>query len=244
LAFPVFGQTIQAERGCALYKALARIVPAFRKSGNRRWKRAGIMPITGRPVGERRIALDKSSRLTLRIDRELIKHMLPLAGAKLLIRNDAVLLGEPVSHPLKPASRLLCCLVVFKGVTEPEPFLEAVGEALRELKVKGTPLPLEQRAGARDGSQPVPPGQASALRHSIIVPDQRKGEIIGYRERIGFGVEIRGLSTAESLRVQELGIGGCRKFGCGIFVATRRGSVMTGGKPQNSCTKPSQAVNG
>ena len=139
LAFPVYGQTIRAEHGYALYNALARIVPAFRKSGNRRWKQAGIMPISGRSVGERRIALVESSRLILRIDRELVKHVLPLAGAKLLIRNDAVLLGEPVSRPLKPAGCLLSLLVVFKGVTEPEPFLQAVGEALRELRVKGTP---------------------------------------------------------------------------------------------------------
>ena len=221
LAFPVYGQMIRAEHGYALYNALARIVPALRKSGNRRWKQAGIMPISGRPVGERRIALAESGRLVLRIDRELIKHVLPLAGAKLLIRNDAVLLGEPVSRPLKPAGRLLSRLVVFKGVAEPGPFLEAIGEALRELRVKGTALPLGQRTGGRVSSRPVAPGQASALRHSIIVPDQRKGEVVGYRERIGFGVEIRGLSTVESLRVQEIGIGGCRKFGCGIFVAAR-----------------------
>jgi len=221
LAFPVYGQTIRAEHGYALYHALAGVVPGLCDSHNRRWKQVGIMPISGRPLGERRLALVESSRLVLRIDCKLVRHVLPLAGARLLIRNDAVLLGEPVSRPLKPVSDLLSPLVVFKGVTEPERFLSAVAAALRDLRVRLTPRPLGERAGASDRSRPIPSRQTSAPHHSIVAPSQRHGEIIGYQERIGFGLEVRGLSPAESLRVQELGIGGYRKFGCGIFVTPR-----------------------
>ena len=221
LAFPVYGQTIRAEHGYSLYNSLADIIPGLRDTHDRYWKQAGIMPITGRPLGKQRIALGESGRLILRIDCKLVKHVLPLAGARLLIRNDAVLLGEPVSHELKPVSDLLSPLVVFKGVTEPERFLSAVAAALRDLRVKGCLLPLQKRDGVSDGSRPISKGRTSAPRNSVVAPSQRHGEIVGYQERIGFGLEIRGLSPAESLRVQEVGIGGYRKFGCGILVAPR-----------------------
>ena len=39
---------------------------------------------------------------------------------------------------------------------------------------------------------------------------------------MGYAVHIGGLNAAESLRLQEQGLGGRRKMGCGVFVPVRR----------------------
>ena len=39
---------------------------------------------------------------------------------------------------------------------------------------------------------------------------------------VGYGVRIAGLNATESLRLQEHGLGGRRKMGCGVFVPVRR----------------------
>jgi CRISPR-associated protein Cas6 len=38
---------------------------------------------------------------------------------------------------------------------------------------------------------------------------------------VGYGIRVAGLNTAESLRLQEHGLGGRRKMGCGVFVPVR-----------------------
>jgi CRISPR-associated protein Cas6 len=38
---------------------------------------------------------------------------------------------------------------------------------------------------------------------------------------VGYGVRVAGLNAAESLRLQEHGLGGRRKMGCGMFVPLR-----------------------
>jgi CRISPR-associated protein Cas6 len=35
---------------------------------------------------------------------------------------------------------------------------------------------------------------------------------------VGFALEVGGLSIADSIRLQELGLGGRHRFGCGVFV--------------------------
>jgi CRISPR-associated protein Cas6 len=38
---------------------------------------------------------------------------------------------------------------------------------------------------------------------------------------VGYGVHVAGLNAAESLCLQEHGLGGRRKMGCGVFVPVR-----------------------
>ena len=38
---------------------------------------------------------------------------------------------------------------------------------------------------------------------------------------VGYAVEVHGLSAPDSIRLQSLGIGGRRRFGCGIFIPAR-----------------------
>ena len=42
------------------------------------------------------------------------------------------------------------------------------------------------------------------------------------KEIVGFALRVEELTAEESIRLQEKGIGGRRRFGCGIFVPERR----------------------
>jgi CRISPR-associated protein Cas6 len=49
---------------------------------------------------------------------------------------------------------------------------------------------------------------------------RRTLEIAG-RTVVGYAVEVSGLTAEESIILQENGIGGRRRFGCGIFIPAR-----------------------
>jgi CRISPR-associated endonuclease/helicase Cas3 len=89
--------------------------------------------------------------------------------------------------------------VTIKGFTDPGPFLDAVGRQLDELGVGGRPEIPTVPAGPRRG---LPLRRVLKVRQSVIV---------------GFAVIVSGLTDAESLRLQECGLGGRRHMGCGIF---------------------------
>ena len=45
-----------------------------------------------------------------------------------------------------------------------------------------------------------------------------KGQVI-----VGFAVQVKGLSAADSLKLQADGLGGRRRLGCGFFLPVRAG---------------------
>ena len=49
----------------------------------------------------------------------------------------------------------------------------------------------------------------------------RRSLTVGGRRVVGYSVRVTGLSAKESLALQENGIGGKRRMGCGLFRATR-----------------------
>jgi CRISPR-associated endonuclease/helicase Cas3 len=97
-------------------------------------------------------------------------------------------LDAPQIFLLKPATTLYARIVTIKGFTEPEPFLDAVCRKLDELGVKGEPVIGERRV-------------VKVGNHTIV----------------GFGLKVHGLSDEGSLILQERGIGGRRRMGCGFF---------------------------
>jgi CRISPR-associated endonuclease/helicase Cas3 len=114
--------------------------------------------------------------------------MLKLAGKRLEVDGHAIRLGAPQIHLLKPATTLYARIVTIKGFTEPEPFLDAVCRKLDELGVKGEPICGERRV-------------VKVGNHTIV----------------GFGLTMHELSDQCSLILQERGIGGRRRMGCGFF---------------------------
>lgn len=205
LAFGLQGTTIPADHGYALYAAISRRIPAIHAADD-----VGIHPILGLSAGHRQLALTPKSHLTFRLPAHKIPAVLLLAGQRLVLDGFSVAVGVPAARPLVPASTLVSRLVTIRGFTESEPFLEAV---------------RRQAAGLSTQAQP-----ALVLRRRITPVDQGTGGTDPYlrrtlriagREVVGYAVLVAGLDPAESVRLQEQGLGGRRRFGCGVFVAAR-----------------------
>lgn len=204
LRFRVFGSSIPADHGYALYSALSKIAPVLHEATD-----IGIHPINGMLGGKRNLLLTERSRLAIRVPCEKVHGLLPISGKRIDLNGSAIRIGVPDSMALKPSPRLYSRMVVLKGYMEPEGFLAAVNNALSSLGAKGIPSLIEQRAyverneGARSGTH------SEYLRRTINI----KG-----KEIVGFAVLVDGLSALDSILLQEEGLGGRRKFGCGIFL--------------------------
>lgn len=159
----------------------------------------GIHPMRVTPSGNGGFLLDKKSRLTIRLDANHIKDALPLAGKSLNIAGSLIQIGVPTVFTLIPAAALHSRMVTIKGFQDPEPFREALLRKLDELNAK----PEEILIGRR---------------RTLKIQDKRI---------VGFGVQLLGLTAVESLDIQEQGIGGRRRFGCGVFQTLREKEIKT-----------------
>lgn len=208
VAFRVTGAEIPADHGFALFAAISRVLPTVHGD-----ETIGIHPIPGRLIGGRMLALTDRSRLTIRLDSDRVPEALPLAGKQLDIAGSAVRVGVPNIRALIPAARLRSRLVVIKGFLDAEPFLAAVRRQMEEIGVEGAanlverrrPTSLEGGVGSRSDAAPY-------VRRTLRI----RGKTI-----VGYAVELSDLNAEESLNLQETGLGGRRRFGCGVFVAVR-----------------------
>jgi CRISPR-associated protein Cas6 len=211
LAFRLLGKTIPADHGYALYGAVSRHVPWTHDPAQ---EALGIHPINGLLAGNRLLHLTPSSHLTIRLDSDHVRQLLPLAGKELDLDGHKLRVGVPTTYTLKPAATLRSRLVTFKHRMEPESFLAKAQEELAKLSIKATPG-LIRRSGAKslEGREELTADRSPFIRRTLRIRD---------KEVVGFAMEVSGLSADESLRLQESGLGGRRRFGCGIFVPVRK----------------------
>jgi CRISPR-associated protein Cas6 len=209
LAFPVRGPAIPADHGYALFSALCRLAPGIHSEAG-----LGIHAINGRTEGPRRLVLTNRSTVRLRLAVQHIPEYVALAGRRLEIEGQGVTLGFPSLISLVPAASAFSRLVIIRGFTEAEPFLEAVQRQLAMLNIKAIPAlvarpatkPREHSAG----------GKGPWVRRTLRLRD---------KDIVGFALRVDQLTAEESIRLQEHGVGGRRHFGCGLFIApagTRR----------------------
>ena len=132
--------------------------------------------------------------MVLRVDTDHIGQALPLSGQQLDISGTKVRVGVPQVWSLQPAPALRSRLVTIKlpvGI-EPNPFIEAVRRQLDALDISSA---------------------------AIVTLGKRRTLRIKDKEVVGYEVLLEGLDAAESLNVQETGLGGRRHMGCGMFTA-------------------------
>lgn len=153
----------------------------------------GVHPIRGRYTGDGHLHLTPSSRLILRLPDIRISSFLKLAGKMLDVDGHQLRVGVTETRALRPAANLYSRLVTIKGFMEPEAFLKAAGRQLQEMAVTA-----DLRVGER---------------RTLRVKD---------KQVVGFEVTALGLDAEDSVRLQEVGIGGRRRMGCGVFVPMRR----------------------
>ncbi len=153
-----------------------------------------VLPIRGVYRGDGTISLAKHNlALRLRIEPAMIPKVLPLAGKELELDGHRVLVGVSRVFALDAFSALHARVVVIKKFMEEAGFRDAVARQLDGLGVSA----------------------------SIEVERRRVLKIAGDTV-VGFGVTLRGLSDEHSLRVQYAGVGGRQRFGCGVFLPTRK----------------------
>jgi CRISPR-associated endonuclease/helicase Cas3 len=150
----------------------------------------GVHPIRGTKVEPGFLELNPRSAVTLRAPSGLLPKLIPLGGRKLHIAPCPVRLGVPQVFSLLPTARLRADLVTIKGYMEIPQFESAVRRKLDMLGVRNS-VRVE-----------VGPRRVVRIRRQTIV---------------GFGLRLADLSDAESIRLQQSGIGGRRHFGCGLF---------------------------
>jgi CRISPR-associated protein Cas6 len=128
----------------------------------------------------------------LRLPAALIPKVLTLAGRRLVIGGDILRVGVPHVQALRPAPVLAARLVTTRNGQDEQRFDREIAHQLSKLGIT-----------------------APAIRG--------RRRVVGIKDKtiVGYGVRVAGLNAAESLRLQEHGLGGRRKMGCGVFVPVR-----------------------
>jgi CRISPR-associated endonuclease/helicase Cas3 len=191
LSFSVQGQALPADHGFGLFAALSRLCPAVHQQNE-----IQILTIPGIPDRKGKITLTDRSRLLIRLPITKIPLVYAIAGKRLLIGKHSIQIGIPNVEPLQPKPKLRSRIVTIKGYTEPEPFLGAVQRQLDALEVSGQlqiPLNLDK----------TPKRKTIKIKKDTVV---------------GFTTEISNLSDEDSLKLQQWGLGGRRRMGCGVFL--------------------------
>lgn len=205
LSFPVLGDRVPRDHGYALYGAICRAAPSLHEAP---W--LGVHPLSGMAIDDTTLHLARHASLRLRLPADRIADVLGLAGANLDVAGASLRLGAPQVHALSLAPSLDARLVAIKLTRRPvrsnpalhRQALDVVGfaerysvEISRQLHAIGIDQPFELCG-----------------RRSLTVAGRR---IVGYSVRVG------GLTLEQSLALQERGLGGKRRMGCGVFRATR-----------------------
>ena len=197
LSFSVMGKdAIPADHGYHLYSAISRVLPDLHATNG-----IGIHPIRGTQIGDRRLALDRRSRLVARTDTDHIAELLPLAGKQLSIGGTSLRVGVPQVRSLIASTTFRSRLVVIKTKQAPR---------ASDLTLEIFTAALRRQLDALEVSS-----------EAIVTIGKRRTLRIKDKEVVGYEVILEGLIADESLDIQEKGLGGRRHMGCGVFVALR-----------------------
>ena len=198
LAFNLGGGRVAHDHGYNLYAAICKLLPQLHAS-----KDVGVHRIQGKhvdvPDGIPYLQLTVHSQLIIRLPVELVEDYISLAGATLEVGGDTITVGAPKVMELRPKSAVQSWCVVSKGCVDLERFETFIRRQLTELGIGGTVSPVPVKHGKHMGK---PQSRAVWLREHKI---------------IGWELVVEGLSATESLLLQEVGLGGRRRFGCGLF---------------------------
>ncbi|MDH4262789.1 MAG: type I-MYXAN CRISPR-associated protein Cas6/Cmx6 [Spirochaetia bacterium] len=195
--FKAIGKQIPADHGYLLYSALSRFDKKIHEM-----KDIAIAGISGMPDSSRNLHLSSASKLRIRLDHSDLPDVINLAGKELQIGAEKIRLGLPLVSMLKPHRHLYSRLVTIKGFQESEEFLASLQKQLDILQIKQTPMLFQRKSGET----------STNIRKTLRIKN---------KEIVGFPVLITNLNPDESLRLQQVGLGGRRKMGCGTFVGVR-----------------------
>lgn len=155
-------------------------------------KEVGLKMVRGRYVGNGLLDISPQSELVLRIPAEYIRDLLPLAGKSLDVQGHRLNVGIPVTRALVPAAALFSPLVTTRNGQDQSRFETEMFSQMGLLGVNGR----------------------------LSIGKRRTFGIHG-KQVVGYSLLVSELSAEESIVLQEQGLGGRRKMGCGVFEAWR-----------------------
>ena len=183
IAFAVSGERLPRDHSYDLWRALSDAAPALLADPS-----VAVLPVRGASAGPDTIALQRRSRLLMRIPEASIDLALVLCNTRLDLAGAAVVLGGAKTRPLAPYATLYSHRVAAEGDDEAE-FMKQVAASLLSLG-----LSADFVVGKR------------------VVTRTPQGEIPG------FSLMFSELSARQSLALQVHGVGGRRGLGFGVFV--------------------------
>jgi CRISPR-associated protein Cas6 len=205
VSFPLQITSAPRDHGYILYSAISRTVPGLHEA---KW--LGVHPLSGRPIDDHTLEMGRHARLRLRLPADKIPAILPLAGTTLNLMGLKAVVGAPTIHTLAPAASLDARMVAIKLTSAPHRENSALGRETLDVGAFGARYEAEIER------------QLSAIE--IGRPFQIRGRrslTVAGRRVVGYSVRVTNLVEDESLRLQEMGIGGKRRMGCGVFRPTR-----------------------
>jgi CRISPR-associated protein Cas6 len=199
LRFPVRGSTIPSDHNYALFAGLVHLQAAIREQHD-----LSILSIPGFGDKQGKILLNKDSCMRIRIPVSKIPVVYGLAGKSMKLGVHPIQLGIPEILPLTFAETLRARIVTIKGYCEPDSFIEAANRQLSNLEIGGKlTIPLDRKG--------------NPLRKTIKI---KRFTVVG------FTTEVAELSSEDSLKLQEVGLGGKRHMGCGYFLPYQGGQYV------------------
>ncbi|MBK5970721.1 MULTISPECIES: type I-MYXAN CRISPR-associated protein Cas6/Cmx6 [Thiorhodovibrio] len=152
-------------------------------------EQVAIQLIRGQYAGDGQLKLTSQSRLRVRIPAASLPNILPLAGQSILIVGQTLRIGVPQTSLLRPAVALYAHLVTTRNGQDEARFDAEISNQLEHLGIQGKPTRGKRRIFRVKDKRVV--------AHSLLVSE---------------------LTASESIHLQEAGLGGRRKMGCGVFI--------------------------
>lgn len=194
LSFKVVCPRLRLDHAHALSAALHEALPWLIDED-----RAGVHLIHGaesgngwmRPEGPQEMMfLSRRTRMTLRLPVERVEQASHLQGQTLDIDGNPLTLGESKVRPLSRLSTLFSRYVITESGQEENLFLDEAVSELREMGIR-----VKKMMCGRIHQLAFP--RRSITTRSLMID---------------------GLEVHESVKLQRLGLGPGRKFGCGLFL--------------------------
>lgn len=151
-------------------------------------KLAAIHPVHGADNGIGQLILNRRTKLVVRIPRERLEQLLGLSGQRIIISGNPLDIGAGKPKPL-PSHTPLYAHIVTTGSADERDFTSDIMRELDDLEIETRFL-----CGKR---QTVTTAQGMESGYSLM---------------------LHGLPIEHSIRIQQIGLGGNRKLGCGIFI--------------------------
>jgi CRISPR-associated protein Cas6 len=153
----------------------------------------GVKLIRGRYVGNGMLDISPFSELVFRLPLVRAPQYIRLAGRSLDVLGNALRVGISRTNALIPSVALFAQLVTTKNGNDQSRFETEIRNQMEKLEVRGRPTIGKRRTFQVHGKQVV--------AYSLLMSE---------------------LTAAESVALQEHGLGGRQKMGCGFFEVRRK----------------------